>query len=675
MKNPNTLINETSPYLLQHAFNPVNWYPWNEEVLQQAIDNNKLLLISIGYSSCHWCHVMAHENFEDESVAALMNQNFINIKIDREERPDVDHIYMNALQKMTGHGGWPLNIVALPDGRPFWGVTYLQKEQWIGTLHQLIDLFKQSPNDVFNYAEKLAASIQPINPLIFHENENIFNPEIFENSCLEIESEFDRNWGGGKGAPKFMMPSKYHFLLRLATQNNHENLRKQVVLTLNKMSAGGIFDQLGGGFSRYSTDEKWLVPHFEKMLYDNAFLVSLYSDVFLVTKNSAYKKVVESTLEFVKRELTGEKGNFYCALDADSLNKNGVLEEGAFYVWEKTELQGCLGDNFLVFSDYFNVNDAGYWESEKYVLNRSQSHSFLAKKYKISETELKTKIDHCVEILLKVRNQREKPGLDDKSLTSWNAIMLKAHLDAYRVFQEQEYLDVALRNADFILKNMLQSKGVLFHTFKDEKATVNGFLEDYAFVIDAFIALYENTFDEKWLELACDLTQTALENFYENETAFFYFNSKVDRSLIARPVELQDNVIPSSNSVMAKNLFRLSHFLDNQEYYSISEKMLKSIFSQATAYPDAFFNWLNLLMDFTNDFYELAILGDNVKQELFEINRKYLPNKVIAGKSKKSDLPLLKNRWHPGETWLYVCKKQTCQKPVQSAKEALKLMI
>ncbi len=675
MENTNKLIQETSPYLLQHAHNPVDWHAWGPEVFAQAKKRNKLVLISIGYSSCHWCHVMAHESFEDKKIAGLMNENFINIKVDREERPDVDQIYMNALQLMTGHGGWPLNIVALPDGRPIWGGTYLPKEQWAGIVRQLGDLLEQAPKELFDYAEKLTKGIREMESLIPDKFPKNFDPKIFPQILFVLKTQFDIVWGGSKGAPKFMMPNKYHFLLRYARQINDEQLLNQVVLTLNKMSFGGIFDQLGGGFSRYSTDEKWHVPHFEKMLYDNAQLVSLYCDAYLITKDPWYGKVVKSTLEFVKRELTNEMGGFYCAVDADSKNAEGMMEEGAYYVWKKEELQTILEEDFRLFSDYFNINETGYWENGNYILIRTETPAIIAEKYGISRIELEEKIEKCTKNLLAVRGKRTAPGLDDKSLTSWNALMMKAFLDAYRVFRKEEYLNMALKNATFILENQLQNNSKLFHTYKNGKSSVNGFLDDYAFLIEAFIAFYENTFDEKWLYSAKDLTGIVLKDFYDQEKSFFYFNSKEDRSLISRPSEFQDNVIPSSNSVMAKNLFKLSHFFDNKNYRDISEKLLKNIYSQLEKYPQAYFNWLDLLMNFTYKFYEIAILGENAKNELIEINKKYLPNKVVAGNTENSDLYLLKNRWKSKETWLYVCQNQTCLVPVQSVEEALKLVV
>ncbi|MEZ4782277.1 MAG: thioredoxin domain-containing protein [Flavobacteriaceae bacterium] len=428
----NELINETSPYLLQHAHNPVNWNAWNDETLNEAKANNKLLLISIGYASCHWCHVMEHESFEDVEVAQIMNKNFINIKVDREERPDVDQVYMNAVQLMTGSGGWPLNVVALPDGRPVWGGTYFKKEQWMSVLEQISEVYQENPQKLIEYADKLEAGIKSLDVVNLNPNEVKFNHEFVLNAVNKWSQSFDRIKGGINRAPKFMMPNNLHFLMREAYQNNNTDLQGYVNLTLTKIAFGGVFDHVGGGFSRYSVDDKWHVPHFEKMLYDNAQLVSLYSDAYIITKNPLYKEVVFETLEFVKRELTDANGTFYSSLDADSTTLSGELEEGAFYVWTETELKKILGEDFQLFANYYNINDYGLWEHNNYVLIRSDSDQVFNKKYDISIEDITKKKTAWKKLLLKERAKRNRPRLDDKVLTSWNALMLKAYVDAYK---------------------------------------------------------------------------------------------------------------------------------------------------------------------------------------------------------------------------------------------------
>ena len=430
----NLLSQETSPYLLQHANNPVHWKAWNTNSLAEAKEKNKLIIVSIGYSACHWCHVMEHESFENQEVATVMNAHFINIKVDREERPDVDAVYMKAIQMMTGRGGWPLNIVALPDGRPVWGGTYFRKEEWTNTLAQLQEMYESTPEKMVEYAEKLHQGIQSIQ--ILQRQDFTPNPvEEKEKTASLVEkwkSYFDWEYGGMASSPKFMMPNNYHFLMRFAHQHKDEKLLEFVNLTLTKMAFGGIFDTVDGGFSRYSVDHKWHVPHFEKMLYDNGQLVSLYSDAYKLTKNPLYKEVVEKTLSFVEKEFLNPEGGFYCALDADSLNENNHLEEGAFYVWKIPELKMLIGEDFNLFSQVFNINTFGLWEHENYVLIQNQSLDVIAKLNNTSVLELENKKIIWENKLYLEREKRQKPRLDDKCLTSWNAIMLKGYVDAYK---------------------------------------------------------------------------------------------------------------------------------------------------------------------------------------------------------------------------------------------------
>jgi hypothetical protein len=670
-KFTNHLITETSPYLLQHAHNPVNWYAWNDETLALAKKENKLLLISIGYSSCHWCHVMEDESFEDVAVAAVMNEHFINVKVDREERPDIDQVYMNAVQLMTGSGGWPLNCIALPDGRPIWGGTYFRKEAWIKVLSQIGDLHKKDPQKIIEYAEKLTAGVQQSGLVTLNKNEALFTTAYVNNTVEKWSIYFDDNLGGMKKAPKFPMPNNYHFLLRHAFQNNDTKLADYVNTTLTKIAHGGIFDQVGGGFSRYSVDAKWHIPHFEKMLYDNGQLVSLYADAYLITKNELYKETVYNTLTFVERELLHKNGGFYSSLDADSLNDKNELEEGAFYVWTKEALQQLIPD-FDLFSDYYNINSFGFWEHKNYHLIRNASDDEFSKKHQISTEKLKGKIVTWKEILLKERAKRERPRLDDKILTSWNALMLKGYIDAYRVFDDNHFLEIALKNASFLEKNILKEDGSLFHNFKNEKATINGYLEDYATIIDAYISLYEVTLNEKWLTLSKNITATALDHFFDNKSKMFFFTSDKDTQLIARKMETEDNVMPSSNSMMAKNLFKLSHYYDNDYYAKTSKQMLSNMTDNIQNYGSAYSNWLDLYSNFTEGYFEIAISGKEAQLRLKEINQYYIPNKLICGSTTENELPLLKSRFVDGKTLIYVCENKTCQLPTEHTDEALK---
>ena len=672
-KMSNNLINETSPYLLQHAYNPVDWNPWNKQYLEKAKKENKLVVISIGYSSCHWCHVMERESFEDSLVASIMNEKYISIKVDREERPDVDQVYMNAVQLMTGSGGWPLNVVTLPDGRPIWGGTYFSKDQWINALTQISDLYNKEPEKFINYANTLEKGIKSLDIITTNDEKELSSIDL-DKHIGSLVNKIDKKNGGFSGAPKFMMPNNIHFLLRSAYQNNDLAALKLVNLTLEKMAYGGVYDQIGGGFSRYSTDEKWHIPHFEKMLYDNAQLISLYSDAYLITNNELYKNVVYETINFVLRELKNPNGGFYSSIDADSKSLDGKENEGAYYVWKEDELKKLLKDEFIVFSDYYNINKYGYWEDDNYVLIKNKSDAALAKAHKISKEELSKKINTWKEILINARGKRSRPSIDDKILTSWNGLMINAFIDAYRVFKDDNFLDMANSSAEFIVKNMKKSDGGLYHTHKDGKSKINGYLDDYGSTIKAFLNLYENTLDEKWLNLSNNLMEYTYENFYDYETNMFFFTSKLDDELISRTIDYRDNVIPSSNSIMANNLFKLSLYFDNKKYFNSSQQMINNIKDQIELYPSGFSNWMNLILNINKNFYEIAIVGDNAIKKVKELNENYLPNKIIIGSLESNPLPLLKNRFVEGETYIYVCVNKACKMPVKTVKEALELI-
>ncbi|QBN18831.1 thioredoxin domain-containing protein [Flavobacterium nackdongense] len=658
----NLLSQETSPYLLQHANNPVHWKAWNVNSLAEAKEKNSLIIISIGYSACHWCHVMEHESFEDQKVAEVMNKSFINIKVDREERPDVDAVYMKAVQLMTRRGGWPLNVVALPDGRPIWGGTYFRKEEWMETLGQLQQVYQSNSEKVIDYAEKLHQGIQSLSIVDNLKSESEFHTTDLSLLVQKWKEDFDLDFGGMSRSPKFMMPNNYHFLMRYAFQKNDMKLFDFVNLTLTRMAYGGIFDTVDGGFSRYSVDNKWHVPHFEKMLYDNGQLVSLYSDAYKLTKNPLYKEVVEKTLSFIERELMSPEAGFYCALDADSLNSENHLEEGAFYVWKIPELKTIIGDDFELFSQVFNINSFGLWEDENYVLIQNKSLKDIAKSNTISEATLQKKKQFWEKILYIKREKRAKPRLDDKCLTSWNAIMLKGFVDAYKALENENYLNLALKNADFILKNLWSSEGNLYHNHKNGKSTINGYLEDYCFVISAFIALYEVTFDEKWLQYAKQLTDYSLEHFYDEKSGFFTFTSNLDEALISSHFETEDNVIPASNSVMGKNLFQLSIYFENSFYEKVSLRMLQNILP-TIEYPSAYSNWMDLALHFSEENKELAICGEKALEYASKINALYLPNIVLAGLEKVTKLPFLKDRFVAEQTLFYLCQNKTCAAP------------
>jgi len=658
----NDLHLETSPYLLQHAQNPVHWKAWNENVLATAAEKNTLIIISIGYSACHWCHVMEHESFENDEVANVMNNNFINIKVDREERPDVDAVYMKAVQIMTNRGGWPLNVVALPDGRPVWGGTYFRKEEWISTLNQLKDLYSKHPEKMINYAEKLHSGIESLNTIEIKNSKSDFDLSLIENLVSKWSKSFDLEFGGMARAPKFMMPNNYQFLLRFAYQHKDEKLLDFVNLTLTKMAYGGLFDTVEGGFSRYAVDWKWHVPHFEKMLYDNGQMVSLYAEAYKLTKNPLYKKVIEKTLNFVNRSLKNPENGFYSALDADSLNENQHLEEGAFYVWKKAELQDLLQDDFELFSQVFNINEFGFWEHDNYVLIQNESLEHISKQNHLGLDDLISKKENWEKLLFIAREKRSKPRLDDKTLTSWNAIMTKGFTDAYKALQNEEYLAIALKNAEFIIKNIWSESGNLFHNYKNGKATINGYLEDYCFVIEVFISIFEVTLDEKWLLNAKQLTDYCFEHFYNNQKQLFAFASDLDKALITQHFEVEDNVISASNSVMANNLYRLNLYFENGYYQQTLDKMIQNIIPNID-YPSAFSNWLNVYLNYAQENKELVISGPNALEFCNEIHRNYYPNIVVVGSKNASALPILKNRFVEDETTFYLCQNKACELP------------
>jgi uncharacterized protein YyaL (SSP411 family) len=483
------------------------------------------------------------------------------------------------------------------------------------------------------------------------------------------KKNFDTKEGGSDYSPKFPLPNNYRFLLRYGFEVKDDDVMKQVNLSLQKMAFGGIYDQIGGGFTRYSTDSLWKVPHFEKMLYDNGQLVSLYSEAYQATKDPLWKEVVYETLDWVKREMTNSNGAFYSALDADSEG-----EEGKFYVWTKAELEKILQNDYELFADYYNVNEKGYWEEDKFILLRSKTDEEFAAGHKIAVDELKNKITALKKQLLDVRNQRILPGLDDKTLTSWNALMLRGYTDAFVVFGEKDFLDAALKNAGFILEKQLRPDGGLNHSYKNGKSSINGFLEDYAFVIDAFISLYQATFDEQWLSRAKQLADYSIGHFYDQSgsTGMFYFTSDLDPSLIARKIELQDNVIPSSNSAMANNLFLLGNYFDDEKYMELSKRMLNNIKDQIPKWGGSYSNWAVLMLNYVSRFYEVAITGTDAKKKQSEFSDYFIPNKILIGSESESLLPLLENKFVPGKTMIYVCESKTCRLPVTEVAEAIK---
>ncbi len=664
----NALINESSPYLLQHAHNPVDWYPWGAEALKKAKDEDKLIIVSIGYAACHWCHVMEHESFEDSTVAKIMNDHFVSIKIDREERPDIDQVYMNAVELISGRGGWPLNALALPDGRPVYAGTYYPKDKWKEILTHFKNLKDTEPATLEKQATQITEGIQGIEKVAFKDE-----PFSFERTDLNIAfanwlDKIDFIKGGRVGAPKFPMPNNHSYMLRYYHMSENEEAKRALDVTLTKIAEGGIYDHIFGGFARYATDANWLVPHFEKMMYDNGQLVSLYSEAYRLDPKPLYKKAVYETIEWVEKEMTSPEGGFYSSLDADSEG-----EEGKYYIWHKKEVIDILGEDGELFCDYYDISERGNWEHKNIpnIHNRSDN---VKKDSGLSESEFNERIESQRRKLFAERDKRIHPGLDDKILTSWNALMLKGYVDAYKTFGEKGFLDKALTNARFLDKNAIQSDYRLNRNYKNGKSSINAFLDDYALLIDAFVALYQVTFDEHWLNQAKGLTDYAIAHFYDEESKMFFYTSDQDPALIARKMEVADNVIPASNSSMALALLQVGTYFYETDYTNKAKIMVNNVLDDALASAPWYSNWLTCLYYLTQEPYEVAIVGPDWEEELKKFNASYLPRVWPLGGAQEGKLELLENKLQEGQTTIYVCQNRVCKFPVTRFEDALKLI-
>lgn len=665
---PNNLIKASSPYLLQHAHNPVNWYEWGQEALEKAKRENKLILVSIGYSACHWCHVMERESFENHEVAEVMNRHFICIKVDREERPDIDQIYMLAIQLMTGSGGWPLNCLCLPDQRPIYGGTYFKKEDWINILENVAELWQNEPDKAKQYADRLTDGIRNAERIIPNVKREEYALEHLSEIITPWKQYFDWSEGGYNRAPKFPMPNNWQFMLRYSLLTGDEETRTSAFLTLEKMALGGIYDQIGGGFARYSVDGNWHVPHFEKMLYDNGQLISLYAEAYQYSRMPLFKEVVEESIGWLDREMTSEEGLFYSALDADS---EGV--EGKFYVWDETEFEKISGEHHALMTAYYQLSEEGNWEEEQTnILLRKQTDEKFAAERGFTLDELKQQLKSVKGKLLEQRNQRVRPGLDDKCLTAWNAMAIKGLAESSGIFDNTAYYLMAKRAADFILSGLRTPNGGLYRNFKNGKATISGFLDDYAFFIEALIALYQADFDERWLIEAKTLTELVLLDFADPESPMFFYTPSGGETLIARKHEIMDNVIPASNSVMAQNLHTLGLLFDEERYINQAAAMLAAVQPQIKTYGSAYSNWAIQLLNEVFGLNEIAITGKSIAALKKEINDHYIPNKIILS-GTNSTLPLLKDK-ESIETKIYICRNKVCQLPVATVDEALKLI-
>ncbi len=677
-KHTNQLVNESSPYLLQHAHNPVNWYPWSDEALQKAKEENKPILVSIGYAACHWCHVMERESFEDEATAAIMNDHFVNIKIDREERPDLDHIYMDAVQAMTGSGGWPLNVFLTPDAKPFYGGTYFPPQRafnrpsWQETLYGVIQAFRERRHEIDAQAENLTEHLAQSNAFGLKKSseDELFSMENVHAIFQNIMKNADRQWGGFGKAPKFPQSFTIQFLLRYYYHTGNEEAVTQALLSLDKMIEGGIYDQLGGGFARYSTDTEWLAPHFEKMLYDNALLLSVLSEAFQLTGKQRYEEVIREIMEFLKREMLHTSGGFYSALDADS---EGV--EGKFYTWSKDEIEQILGEDAGIFCDYYDVTTGGNWEHTNILWVRKSSVNFAAEKG-ISEEELLKTLDRCKEKLMLVRSKRIRPLLDDKIILGWNALMNTACSKAYAATGVENYRQLAIENMNFLLQHFTANNtNELHHTWKNNQAKYPAFLDDYAFLIEALLYLQEITGDTKWIDSAKSVMEYVITHFSEQETGFFYYTKSGQKDVIVRKKEVYDGAVPSGNSVMAKNLWQLSILFDKPEWRQRSTDMTASLGNAIVRYPTSFGNWAGVLLEFVTGINEIAIIGEEADQLRSQVLQEYIPQRVIMSTSSAAkDYPLLAGKPVSDKTSIYLCRSYTCQHPVFSVNELMLLI-
>ena len=668
----NKLGNETSPYLLQHAKNPVHWHAWNEEALGRAKKENKPIFLSVGYSSCHWCHVMAHESFEDNEIAKIMNENFVNIKVDREERPDLDDIYQKVCQMSTGQGGWPLSVFLTPKQRPFYVGTYFPAidsygRPGFGSLcRQLTQSWKEKPQDIEKAADNF---MQNLDKLQQFTGPSEIDKSILDEAAINLLQIADTTYGGFGQAPKFPNASNLSFMFRYSKLSGISKFEKFALLTLKKMAKGGIFDQIGGGFHRYSTDARWLVPHFEKMLYDNALLPIVYSEAYQISKDPFFKSVVERTLDYIIREMTSSNGTFFSAQDADT---NG--EEGKTFVWKKREIEKILGEDSEIFCIYYDVTDGGNFEGNTILANNINASS-LGFKFGKSESEIQNIISKCSEKLLDVRNKREQPGKDDKIITSWNGLMISAFLSGYRITDNSKYLDISKKSLDFFESNF-EKNHILHRTFKNGEPKLNGYLDDYAYMANASIDMFENTSDPKYLLFAIHIADYLITHFWDESNHGFFFTSDNHEKLIIRPKNNYDLSMPSGNSVAAHVLLRLHYITQNKQFLEITKKIIESKATNAAENPFAFGYLLNVLYLYYQKPTEITIINDKNFDLVSSMRKKFLPESIMVLVSNPNNLNALSKyaffsgkEFQDDKTSVFVCKNFSCSLPLSDLSE------
>ncbi len=675
----NELIHETSPYLLQHAHNPVHWQPWGTTALQLAKELDKPILVSIGYSACHWCHVMERESFENEETAAIMNEHFINIKIDREERPDIDHIYMDAVQAISGSGGWPLNVFLTPEAKPFYGGTYFPpakahgRASWTDVLMSIQDAWKNRRAEMEQQANTLVEHLKKANN--FGQIKNSIQVDngvasFTKQDCIHISESLlavaDTSLGGFGKAPKFPQTFSINCLIQIAHFLKDERALLQAELSLLKMLHGGIYDQLAGGLCRYSTDNEWLAPHFEKMLYDNALFIVSLSNAYLLTKKELYKNAVKDVCHFLITEMKNKEGGYYAAIDADS---EGV--EGKFYIWDKSDIEDLLGEDADLFNSYYDVSENGNWE-EKNILRILRPLEELAKSFDISMEAAEKIISSSKEKLLIERNKRIRPGTDDKIILSWNALLVTAFCKAYAVLQDEKYKDAAENLFQFLQKAFDDNNGGLLHTYKDGKAKYPAFLDDYAYLIEAAIQLQEITSNTDYLNFAKTLTNYVFDNFSDEESAYFFFTEIDQQDITIRKIELYDGATPSANGVMAKNLQYLSIVFDKQDWYEKAVSMIDSLKTILLKHPNSFGIWAATAINMAAGTNEITIIGNNMIPLLKDVLHAYIPNKILQSSILPSVMPLLIEKYVFQKTLLYLCRNSICNNPYEYTQDLLR---
>ncbi|WP_026952207.1 thioredoxin domain-containing protein [Algoriphagus mannitolivorans] len=667
---PNRLLHSQSPYLLQHAHNPVDWYPWGPEALKKAEVENKPILVSIGYSACHWCHVMERESFEDQITADLMNEHFVCIKIDREERPDLDNIYMDAVQAMGLQGGWPLNVFLMPNQKPFYGGTYFPNIKWKQLLANIADAFAKHADQLAESAENFGKSLNRKETEKYGIQAEIgdLDPDELSEIAAKLSAQFDPEWGGMNRIPKFPMPVIWQFVLDYALLSKNEELKEKVFFTLKKIGMGGIYDQLRGGFARYSVDGEWFAPHFEKMLYDNGQLLQLFAKAYQVSQDPFFLEKVHETVAWLKAEMLQEDGGFHAAQDADSEE-----EEGKFYTWTYAELQELVAEELPWLSKLYNLKPVGNWENGVNILFQTQPYSEIASSFHLDLGDFQAKLKAVKSTLLARRNQRIFPGKDDKVLSGWNAWISTGLIQAFQATGDRGMLKLALNNLNFIQEKMILD-GILYRSYKNGKAYTPAFLEDYAALIQAEIQAFEATGNSAFLQKAQELTDFCIQQFYDESDGFFFFNNPKAEKLIANKKELFDNVIPASNSVMARNLHRLSLLSYQEKYADIARKMLGGMQDLISRDPGFLCNWANLYLEMLVPTAEIAIVGKGAEALALEFQKAYLPNIVLAwSESPTESAPILQAKTpdSTGNALIYVCFDRACRRPVSTFTEAI----